>query len=203
MQSPFSMSCIKIQFLSDNGPRHPARWAAASNPFSVSLLLSRRLLNGRCSLGNAVFRSSNRINGDPLFGVFAVSKCNSLAEDFFGEIIPADVAAFVGCMIVAVFLSLDHIDQQSCQVIGIGRSTDLIVDNRQLCRGSLPTFNMVLIKFFPFLPNTHAIRTMKIFVQADRKPPVLRPALSVRIHSAVHNPCSPAARVSVPWPSNT
>lgn len=27
----------------------------------------------------------------------------------------------------------------------------------------LPTFSMVLIKLFPFKPNTHAIRTIKYF----------------------------------------
>ena len=57
-----------------------------------------------------------------------MSHGSCLTEDLFGEIIPADVTALVGCMIVTVFLCLDHIYQQSCQVIGISWSTDLVID---------------------------------------------------------------------------
>ena len=43
-----------------------------------------------------------------------------------------EIAALVGCVIITVFLCLDHVDQQSCQIVGIGRSTDLIGNNGQI-----------------------------------------------------------------------
>ena len=60
---------------------------------------------------------------------------SSLAEDLFSEIIPADEAAFVGCVIVAVFLCLDHVYQKTCKVVGVGRSSDLVTDYGKLVMG--------------------------------------------------------------------
>ena len=42
-------------------------------------------------------------------------------------------------MIVAVFVCFDHIHQKSCQIKGVGRSTDLVTDNSELvvCFGNI------------------------------------------------------------------
>ena len=48
--------------------------------------------------------------------------------EFAAEIVPADVAALVGRMVIAVFLGLHHVHQEPCQIEGIGRSADLVVD---------------------------------------------------------------------------
>ena len=110
--------------------------------------------------GNAVFFCGHRCYGY-LF-VFFVAGFYGLAEDFFGEIIPADIASFVGGMIVAVFLCFDHIYQKHGQIQSVSRRADLIADYPELIVG-LSRFSMVLMKFLPFLPNTQAIRTMKYF----------------------------------------
>ena len=58
-----------------------------------------------------------------------MSKLYSLTEDFFCEIIPADVTALVSCVIIAVFVCLDHVHHETGEIIGISRGTDLVVDN--------------------------------------------------------------------------
>ena len=58
-----------------------------------------------------------------------MSKLNSLTEDFLSEIIPADITTLIGCVIVTVFVSENHVDHQAGKVIGVGWSTDLVVDN--------------------------------------------------------------------------
>ena len=63
--------------------------------------------------------------------VLVMSKLSSLTEDFLCEIIPADVLAGIRRMIVAVFIGLNHINEQASKVVGVGRSTDLIADNAQ------------------------------------------------------------------------
>ena len=85
------------------------------------------------SLGNAVLCSCDRRY--LYFFVFLVAEGSSLAEDLFSEIIPADEAAFVGCVIVAVFLCLDHVYQKTCKVVGVGRSSDLVTDYGKLVMG--------------------------------------------------------------------
>ena len=63
-------------------------------------------------------------------------------------------------MVTAVFICLDHINQQTGQVIGVGGGTNLVVNNayRPLF---FPRRSMVFMKFPPFTPNTQAILTMK------------------------------------------
>ena len=85
------------------------------------------------SLGNAVLCSCDRRY--LYFFVFLVAEGSSLAEDLFSEIIPADEAAFVGCVIVAVFLCLDHVYQKTGTVVGVGRSSDLVTDHGKLVMG--------------------------------------------------------------------
>ena len=85
------------------------------------------------SLGNAVLCSCDRRY--LYFFVFLVAEGSSLAEDLFSEIIPADEAAFVGCVIVAVFLCLDHVYQKTGKVVGVGRSSDLVTDYGKLVMG--------------------------------------------------------------------
>jgi len=63
-----------------------------------------------------------------IFIVFCMSKCNCLTEDFFGEIVPADITAFVCGVVVAVFFAFCHIDKESCQVKGISWSSNLIIN---------------------------------------------------------------------------
>ena len=98
------------------------------------------------SLGNAVLCSCDRRY--LYFFVFLVAEGSSLAEDLFSEIIPADEAAFVGCVIVAVFLCLDHVYQKTCKVVGVGRSSDLVTDYGKLVIGFFPRFTMVTDKVF-------------------------------------------------------
>ena len=83
--------------------------------------------------GNAIFFCGHRCYG--YFFVFFVACFYGLAEDFFGEIIPADIAAFVGGMVVAVFLCFDHIYQEHGQVQGVGRGADLVADYPELIVG--------------------------------------------------------------------
>ena len=49
------------------------------------------------------------MNGHVLCIIFRMSQQSSLAADFYGEIIPADITAFIGGMVVAVFFCLDHV----------------------------------------------------------------------------------------------
>ena len=60
-----------------------------------------------------------------------MSQFHCLSENFFCKIIPADVAALVGHMIITVFVGFDHIYQQTRQIIGVGRCADLIGYNFQ------------------------------------------------------------------------
>ena len=53
-----------------------------------------------------------------------------LTENLTCEFIPG-AKSLIGRMVSAIFVCLHHIHQQSCQVIGIGRRTDLIIHNRQ------------------------------------------------------------------------
>ena len=54
-----------------------------------------------------------------------------LAEDFLCKIIPADISAFICCMIVTIFVSLDHVNEKSCKVKCIGWCSDLVIYNFQ------------------------------------------------------------------------
>ena len=110
--------------------------------------------------GSAILCSCDGVDCHVFREIFRVSHGSGLTEDFFCEIIPADISALIGCMIITVFFSFDHIYQKSCQVIGISRCTDLVIDYGESIM-SFPRLIMVLIKFLPFLPNTHAIRTIK------------------------------------------
>ena len=58
-----------------------------------------------------------------------MSEGSGLTEDFFCKIVPADVAALVGCMIVTIFIGLDHVNQKAGKIVSISRSSDLITDN--------------------------------------------------------------------------
>ena len=83
-------------------------------------------MNGRTALETPY---SAVVTGETCyFFVFFMSEGSGLTEDFFCEIIPADEAALVGCMIVAVFIGLDHVYQKAGKVVGIGRSSDLVTD---------------------------------------------------------------------------
>ncbi len=55
-----------------------------------------------------------------------MSQLHCLSENFFCKIVPADVAALVGHMIIPIFVGFDHIHQQARQIIGVGRCADLI-----------------------------------------------------------------------------
>lgn len=110
--------------------------------------------------GSAILCSCDGVDCHVFREIFRVSHGSGLTEDFFCEIIPADISALIGCMIITVFFSFNHIYQKSCQVIGISRCTDLVIDYGESIM-SFPRLIMVLIKFLPFLPNTHAIRTIK------------------------------------------
>src|SRR5699024_6951444 len=54
-----------------------------------------------CSLGYPLFLRGHRRNAQPVFAVLFMPQLYRLAEDFFGEIIPADIAAFIGSMVIA------------------------------------------------------------------------------------------------------
>ena len=49
--------------------------------------------------------------------------------DFFREIIPADITALVGRMVIAVLFGLIHINEQSSQIICIDRCTNLVINH--------------------------------------------------------------------------
>ena len=64
-----------------------------------------------------------------------MSHLHCLAENLFCKIVPADVAALVGGMIVTVFICLQHVHQKSCQIKCIRRRTDLVIHHSQCVVG--------------------------------------------------------------------
>ena len=70
-------------------------------------------------------------------------------------------------MIVTVFVCLDHINQQSCQIVGISRRTDLIGNNGQFVVRFCHIqhgFDKVLSVFTEYPCDTND----KIFIQSGR-----------------------------------
>lgn len=145
--------------LSDTVQVHPARWEWCETIGCQFALIQAAVKRSGC-FGSAILCSCDGVDCHVFREIFRVSHGSGLTEDFFCEIIPADISALIGCMIITVFFSFDHIYQKSCQVIGISRCTDLVIDYGESIM-SFPRLIMVLIKFLPFLPNTHAIRTIK------------------------------------------
>ena len=56
------------------------------------------------------------------------------AEDLARELIPG-AESLVGRMVSAVFVGLDHIHKESCEIVSVGRGSDLIINDR--CGSSL------------------------------------------------------------------
>ena len=52
-----------------------------------------------------------------------------LPIDFLREIVPADVTALVGRVIVSVLVGFVHVNQQACQVQRVRRRADLVVND--------------------------------------------------------------------------
>ena len=90
--------------------------------------LSQAAVKRSGCFGSAILCSCDGVDCHVFREIFRVSHGSGLTEDFFCEIIPADISALIGCMIITVFFSFDHIYQKSCQVIGISRCTNLVID---------------------------------------------------------------------------
>jgi len=88
--------------------------------------LVQAAVEGAGGLAEAVFGGGDRVDDGGEAG---------LAVDLAGEVVPADVAAFVGGVVVAVAVGLDHIDEEAGQVKGVGGGADLVVDDADLVVG--------------------------------------------------------------------
>ena len=63
--------------------------------------------------------------------VFGMPKRCRLAENLYCKVVPAQVSAFVGSVLDAVTIRLYHICQQTRQIRGISRRTDLVIYDSQ------------------------------------------------------------------------
>ena len=84
-------------------------------------------VKGARRFGNTVFRRCDRDYRHMVGIIFRMPHGCGLAEDFHGEIIPADITAFIGGMVITVFFRLNHIYQKAGQVEGVGGRADLVV----------------------------------------------------------------------------
>ena len=126
-KAPFSERRPSQRYPSKNLASASRQSGRGVKPASRSLALERRLFMGRRALErpySCVLTGSTRVG----------AAC--LAEDFAGEVVPADEATLVGGVVIAVFVGLDHVDQQPRQIPGIGRRADLVVRPPAVCRAS-------------------------------------------------------------------